>query len=300
MSIRAFLTDPFAAGPILRHAGLPASPPPLTPARFLSPILLTTSALSRTLPEGPTPTRRSVLLSLHSPKERLDFLSPRSWRTSRESGSSRQEAGGPPGRARLQAGAALAGARGGRRGVRDGARRHPRPPAASGPARDLAPHGRRRGRVPAPGRGASGMRREGGHPGSREGSVRRRARPVTAFARVARRPRAVRPQAAAVPVDGAGVRTARAAVGQILRPAPSDGGPVEAPAERRSRPLPVLAADGVRVQRRASVRTYGWMRCPARRRARGFWVRTPPRRSPASGSWAARSPGSSRSTSFVV
>ncbi|HUE96911.1 MAG TPA: transposase, partial [Longimicrobiaceae bacterium] len=33
MRILAFLTDPFTVGSILRHVGLPASPPPLTPAR---------------------------------------------------------------------------------------------------------------------------------------------------------------------------------------------------------------------------------------------------------------------------
>ncbi len=33
MRILAFLTDPFTVGGILRHVGLPASPPPLTPAR---------------------------------------------------------------------------------------------------------------------------------------------------------------------------------------------------------------------------------------------------------------------------
>lgn len=33
MRILAFLTDPFTVAGILRHVGLPASPPPLTPAR---------------------------------------------------------------------------------------------------------------------------------------------------------------------------------------------------------------------------------------------------------------------------
>jgi hypothetical protein len=33
MRILAFLTGPFTVSGILRHLGLPASPPPLTPAR---------------------------------------------------------------------------------------------------------------------------------------------------------------------------------------------------------------------------------------------------------------------------